>query len=71
MNFHFGPDEEGDCDGKFVKRYRKIENGFIFPEKEDIASVSRNHMIRRLPGPQPTAQTKRLCSVLKLNAELS
>jgi len=28
-------------------------------------------MIRRLPGPQPTAQKKRLGSVLKFNAELS
>jgi len=38
------PDEEGNCDVKFLQRFRKIKNGFTFPEKEDIASVSRNGM---------------------------
>jgi len=33
------PCEEGDWDVKFLQTSRKIKNGFIFPEKQDIASV--------------------------------
>ena len=56
----FGPYEEGDCEVKFLQSSRKIKNGFIFPEKEDIASISRNDMTRRLSAPQPSAQQSAL-----------
>ena len=56
---------------KFLQRSRKLKNGFIFPEIEDIASVSANDIVRVLPRPNPAAQTKRLSSVLNFAVDLT
>jgi len=66
-----GPDNENDYEIKFLQRSRKLKNGFIFPEIEDNASVSENDIVRVLPKPKPTAQTKRLSSVLNFAVNLT
>ena len=42
-------EEENDCEIKFLQHSRKLKNGFIFPEIEDIASVSENDIVPVLP----------------------
>ena len=54
-----------------LKRSRKLKNGFVFPEIEDVASVSENDFVRVLPQPKPAAQTKRLSSVLNFALDLT
>ena len=54
-----------------LKRSRKLKNGLIFPEIEDIASVSENDIVRVLLQPKPAAQTKRLSSVLNFAVDLN
>ena len=36
-----GPDEEEDFKISFLERSRKIKNGFVFPEMEDLASIGK------------------------------
>ena len=55
---------------KFLQRSRKLKNGFIFPEIEDIACVSANDIVRVLPQPKPAAQTKRPSSALYFAVDL-
>ena len=50
---------------------KKVQNGFVFPEVEDLASIARKGIERVLPLPCAAAQTKRLCRVLKFDVDLS
>ena len=36
-----GPDEDEDFEISFLERSRKIKNGFVFPEMEDLASIGK------------------------------
>ena len=56
---------------KFLQSSRKLKNGFIFSEIEDIASISENDIVRVLPQTKPAAQTKRLSSVLNFAVDLT
>ena len=66
-----GPDEDEDFEISFLERSRKIENGFVFPEMEDLASIGKKDIEKILPSPHAAAQTKRLCGVMKFNVDLS
>ena len=66
-----GPDEDQDFEISFLERSKKIKNGFVFPEVEDLASIARKDIERVLPPPCAAAQTKRLCGVLKFDVNLS
>ena len=50
---------------QFIKLFNKIKNGFIFPEIDDIASVSYNDISCVLFNPSPVAQTARLSNIFK------
>ena len=41
------------CEIKLLQRSKKLKNGFIIPEIEHIASVSKNDIVRVLPQPKP------------------
>ena len=49
-----GPDEE-DFEISFLQRSNKIKNGFVFPDQEDLASISKQDIDRILPPPCPVA----------------
>lgn len=66
-----GPDEDNDYDISYLERSRKIKCGFIFPEVQDMASISEADIIKVLPPPEPLAQTKRLRGVFKFASDLS
>ena len=66
-----GPDEEEDYEISFLQRSNKIKNGFVFPEQEDLASISKQDIDKILPPPRPVAQTKSLCGVFTFVANLS
>ena len=66
-----GPDEDEDFEISFLERSRKIKNGFVFPEMEDLASIGKKDIEKILPPPHAAAQTKRLCGVMKFNVDLS
>ena len=65
------PDEDEDFEISFLERSRKIKNGFVFPEMEDLASIGKKDIEKILPPPHAGAQTKRLCGVMKFNVNLS
>ena len=44
-----GPDEDQDFEISFLERSKKIKNGFVFPEVEDLASIARKDIERVLP----------------------
>ena len=51
---------------------KKIKNEFVFPGLKDLATISKNDIVKvLLHSPQPVAQTKRLCGVLKFDVDLS
>ena len=64
-----GPDE--DFEISFLQRSSKIEKGFVFPDQENLASISKKDIDRILPPPRPVAQTKRLCNVFTFDTNLS
>ena len=64
-------DEEEDFEISFLLRSNKIKNGFVFPEQEDLPSISKQDMDKILPPPCPVDQTKRLCGVSTFVANLS
>ena len=66
-----GPDEEEDFEISFLQRSNKIKNGFVFPEQEDLASISKQDIDKILPLPRPVAQTKRLCGIFTFVANVS
>ena len=66
-----GPDEDEDFEISFLEGSRKIKNGFVFPEMEDLASIGKKDIEKILPPPHAGAQTKRLCGVMKFNVDLS
>ena len=66
-----GPDEDEDFEISFLERSRKIKNGFVFPEMEDLASIGKKDIEKIFPPPHAAAQTKRLCGVMKFNVDLS
>ena len=41
----YGPDIDGDYEIKFKKKSFQIENSFLFPEKDDLASASHDDII--------------------------
>ena len=53
-----GPDEDEDFEISFLERSRKIKNGFVFPEMEDLASIGKKDIEKLLPH---------LMQLLKLN----
>ena len=68
-----GPDEDEDEDFEisFLERSRKIKNGFVFPEMEDLASIGKKDIEKNFSPPHAAAQTKRLCGVMEFNVDLS
>ena len=66
-----GPDENENFEISFLERSRKIKNGFVFPEMEDLASIGKKDIEKILPPPLAAAQTKRLCGMMKFNVDLS
>jgi len=40
-----GPDDDGDFEVKFLKRFNKIWNGFVFPDRQDIDSAKRSEIV--------------------------
>ena len=74
-----GQDENDDFEISFLERSKKIKNGFVFPEEEDLASIGKQDIEKILPSPYAAAQTivyilaqtKRLCGVLKFSVDLS
>ena len=63
--------EDENFEISFLERSRKIKNGFVFPEMEDLASIGKKDIEKILPPPHAAAQTKRLCGVMKFNVDLS
>ena len=59
-----GPDKDKDFEISFLERSRKIKNGFVFPEMEDLASIGKKILKKFFPPPHAAAQTKRLCGVM-------
>ena len=66
-----GRDEDEDFEISFLERSRKIKNGFVFPEMEDLASIAKKDIEKILPPPYAAAQTKWLCEMMKFNVDLS
>ena len=60
-----GPDENNDYEVKFLKRSSKVNNGLIFPEKEELASISHDDIVCGLPLSQPVARTARWSGIFK------
>ena len=60
-----GPDADNDYEVKFVKLSNKVEKGFVFPETDDIASVSYNDIACVLSNPSPVAQTAQPSNIFK------
>ena len=52
-----GPDENEDFEISFLERSKKIRNGFVFSEMEDLASIGRKDIEKNLPPPHAAAQT--------------
>ena len=50
---------------QFMKLFNKVKIGYIFPEIDDIASVSYNNIACVLSNPSPVAQTARLSNIFK------
>lgn len=50
-----------------VKFLRKTNHGFCFPQKEDISTVSRQDIVRKLPKPRVRPGTSRMASFLQFN----
>ena len=44
-----GPDEDEDFQISFLKRSRKIKNGFVFQEMEDVASIGKKNIEKIFP----------------------
>ena len=65
-----GPDANEDYEVKFLKRSPKIKNVFLFPETEDLASVSHNDLVCILEPPSPVATISRLSHVFKFSKDL-
>ena len=59
-----GPDVGENFKIGFLERSRKIKNGFVFPEMEDLAFNGKKNIEKILPPPHAAAQTKRLCGVM-------
>ena len=53
-----GPDEDEEFKISFLERSRKIKNGFVLPEMEDLASIGKKDIEKILPH---------LMQLLKLN----
>ena len=66
-----GPDIDNDYEVKFMKLSNKVKNGFIFPEIDDIASVSYNDIACVLSNPSPVAQNARLSNIFKFSDNLT
>ena len=56
---------------QFIKLFNKVKNGFIFPEIDDIASVSYNDIAFVLSNPSPVAQTARRSNIFKFSDNLT
>ena len=50
-----------------MKLSNKVKNGYIFPEIDDIASVSYNNITCVLSNPSSVAQTARLSNIFKFS----
>ena len=65
-----GPDEDNDYEVKFLKISSKVKDGFVFPEKVDLASTSHKDFVCVLLSPSPVAQTSRLSNIFKFSKTL-
>ena len=66
-----GPDEDNDYEVKFLKRSSKIKDGFVFPEKDNLASTSHKDFVCVLLSPSPVAQTSRFSNIFKFSENLT
>ena len=66
-----GLDADNDYEVKFIKMSNKVKNGFIFPEIDDVASVSYNDIACVLSNPSPVVQTARLSNIFKFSDNLT
>ena len=66
-----GSDEDCDHEVNFMRRSKKIRDGFQFPEEVDATSIKLNDIVEMLPKPSSVTATKRLCGVLKFGAHLA
>ena len=66
-----GLDADNDYEVKFMKMSNKVKNGLIFPEIDDVASVSYNDIACVLSNPSPVAQTARLSNIFKFSDNLT
>ena len=66
-----GPDEDGDYQINFMRRSEKIRDSFQFPKEVDAASIRLDDIAKMLPKTSSVAATKRLCGVLKFEADLA
>ena len=62
-----GPDEDNDYEVRFLRRSTKVKNAFIFPEVEDLASISYNDIVCVLSDSLPVAQTARLSNIFRFS----
>ena len=65
------PDADNDYEVKFMKSSNKVKNGFIFPQIDDIASVSYDNIARILSNPSSVAQIARLSNIFKFSDNLT
>jgi len=55
-----GPDDDGYFEVKFLKRSNKIKNGFLLPDRKDIASAKRSEIVSVLSEQSSVAAHKTL-----------
>ena len=65
-----GPDEDGDYEVRFLRRSQKMNDGFVFPDITDAASIKADDVVRMLPKPSAVAATKRLRGIIGLSVNL-
>ena len=65
-----GPDSDKDYTISFLVRSRRFKNGFVFPEKEDTASVSEQEILKVLLFPIPIATAQRLFKLVRFAVDL-
>ena len=64
-------DIDKDYEIKFLKRSPKIKSWFIYPEEDDLASVSHADIIFVLQPPKPVVQTARLSNIFRFSENLT
>ena len=66
-----GLDNNVDFKITFLGQSGKIKNGFVFPYNEDMASICKKDISRKLSVPKPVAQKTRLTGALDFSEDLS